>query len=98
MMNGPYIIDVLIEAEVIKPGVNHVSIEANADGFYSVTVQGEPTTPAPNNDYELNRLKRIETLAGRMVKLQLEDGQVDDHLAEQISELIRPQGDSKAYG
>lgn len=89
MIDGPYIINVLIDADVIRPGVNHVSIEANADGFYSVNVQGTPTTPVANSEDELTRLRLIEELAAKMVKLQLEDGQVDDRLAEQISELIR---------
>lgn len=89
-MDGPLIINVLIEAEVIKPGVNHVRIEANADGYYSVTVEGEPTTPQSHNEEELNRLRLVEKLASKMVRLQLDDGQVDDRLAEQVSDLINP--------
>jgi hypothetical protein len=87
MMSGPYIIDVLIEAEVVTPGINLVSIVANANGYYSITVEGAPTAQQPMGD-ELNRLRQIAQLAAKMVKLQLEDGQVDNALAEQVKALI----------
>lgn len=92
-MDGPFIINALIEAEAIKPGVSHVRIEANADGYLSITTEYDPAAadPEPKQD-EWTRLRLIEKLASKIVKLQLEDGQVDDRLAEQLKMAINQDG------
>lgn len=91
-MIGKDIINLLTEAGYIKPGVDFITLTASVEGRVSINADYLPETPAENNDDELTRLRLIEKLAAKMVKLQLEDGQVDDRLAEQIRMLITQDG------
>ena len=85
-MNGKDLITILVDAGAIPPDVTRVNVIAFSDGHLTISTE---YIPADVDQDDIDRLRQIEALAGQMVKLQLEKGQVDDRLAEQISELIR---------
>jgi len=86
-MNGPDVITILSVAGVIDPDVSRVSMIADAGGY--VSIHTEYTNAAAGDAAEIDRLKTIEAIAAKMVKLQLQDGQIDDGLARQLKGLIR---------
>ena len=87
-MDGKTVLNLLVEAGLLHPEVWKVNILAQSNGYLSIHADfylSPDTTGIPE---ELDRLRLIEKLAAKMVKLQLEDGQVDDQLAEQVRALL----------
>jgi len=84
-MNGATLINLLADAGVIRPDVTRINIIAFSDGHLTISTE---YIPGEVDEDDLDRLRQIAQLAAKMVKLQLEDGQVDDRLAEQVQALI----------
>lgn len=87
-MNGRDLIFLLNEHDYLPADAARVNIAASIDGWLSINAEYNVPSPPPIiTDDELNRLKSMEIICGKVVKL-LADGQVDFDLVAQLKGLL----------
>ena len=87
-MDGQEVITLLTNALVVNKGASSVTVTAHTNGSLSVSATYGPLRDdSIETEAELTRLRTIEALTAKIVKL-LNEGQVDYDLVTQLRALL----------